>query len=116
MSHSIFSEVTDHCTETMKPIVEEKINDLMILEANATRGAKNPYSGSYESQEASINFNVRSVSGEIDKTQIVLISYATQWSFLMQCLISGNIKREMYVSKKKELLDNTMMILSALVK
>lgn len=110
---SIFHDIIIDMDDNTKEKVIERLPYLLVEQTSLTRGAKNPYSGSYESQETSINLSFKN-NDDVDKLDVVLMSYASQWSFLTNCLIVGEIKKDKYLSKKKELIDTTLFIISAM--
>jgi hypothetical protein len=116
----LLKEVTD---EALKEKISERAYHLQIVESNSTRGGKNPYQGSYESQEASINFSVKKIPkadlhdwNTMDKVDVALISYATQYSYLIELLICGQIDKIKYKHHKDAVVSNTIFILQAVLK
>lgn len=110
---SIYHDIVHVLPEAIKEKVAERLPYLLVEQTNLTRGAKNPYSGSYESQESSINLSFKTTD-DVDKLDVILMSYASQWSFLTNLLIVGEIKKDKYITKKKELIETTIFIITAM--
>ncbi len=118
---NIFSDLLGHIDDkVLGSKVEDRCRHLIINEANYTRGGKNPYQGSYESQEASVNFNITksqsSDSTTMDKADVALSAYVTQYSYLIQFLVTVLVTKEKYKYHKDQMLNNTVFILQAVLK
>lgn len=96
--------------------LEKFESNVQVKEVVSTRGAKNPYSGNYESQESNLTFNFNVGNITIGKVETILMSYSNQIAFLIDCAVTELISKETYGTKRKSTNDLTLALLEALVK